>query len=455
MIVSSPATSMNCERDHFSRSPGGLSFKTALVSKLVIAARTSASVGGDALSRQSKSASIAALAPAHRKVVRAARQSHQSSCGDGSFTSFSGVPMADFYEIDFLEVHTSKSGDAIGIRYELNGVQYIHVVDGGYLATGEVLADHIDKYYGAPRIINHVVVTHPDQDHAEGLQVILERYRVQALWMLMPWDYVDELIGRFDRFTNPDNLKRRLRKSYRYLAELEDMAKARNIPIYSPFQGARIGGFTVLTPTRHRYLDLVLTSAKTPEVTEESILSTAGRFLTDVAKMAATFIRAAWGTEVFPSDGTSNENEMSVIQFARLCGESIVLTADAGRDGLAEAADYAPFVGLALPGNLNKFQIPHHGGRHNVSTEISNRWFGEPLPSKPESGSESFTAIVSAANEDEAHPRKVVVRGFVHRGAEVISTDDEQGCKRISRAAPTRENWIAAVPLSYPEDLEE
>lgn len=363
--------------------------------------------------------------------------------------------MSDFYEIDFLEVHTSKSGDAICARYELSGYQYIHVIDGGYFATGEGLAQHIDKYYDNPNRIDHVVVTHPDQDHAEGLQVILEHYQVQALWMLLPWNYVGELIDRFDRYISIDNLKKKLRQTYPYLAKLEDIAKRRNIPIYEPFQGARIGAFTVLTPTRGRYLDLVVTSAKTPQATEDSALTRAGQLLFEIAKRAATFITAAWGMEAFPYDGTSNENEMSVVQYARLCEETIVLTADTGREGLAEAAAYSSFVGLNLPGNIDKFQVPHHGGRHNVSTEILDRWFGEPWASKPEPGQETFTAIVSAAKEDEAHPRKVVVRGFVHRGAKVISTDDERGSKRISRRAPARENWSAATPLAYPEAMED
>jgi hypothetical protein len=51
--------------------------------------------------------------------------------------------MDDYYEIDFLPVHTSKSGDAIAIRYQLNGAWWVHVVDGGYTSTAPDLAGHI------------------------------------------------------------------------------------------------------------------------------------------------------------------------------------------------------------------------------------------------------------------------------------------------------------------------
>ena len=361
--------------------------------------------------------------------------------------------MADYFEIDFLEVNTNKSGDAIGVRYTRHGLTYIHVVDGGYAATGEDLVRHINKYYDEPPSIDNVVVTHPDKDHAEGVQAILKHFGVGALWMLRPWNYVDELIDRFAPYTDPESLKRKLREAYPYLVALENIANRNGIPILEPFQGAQIGEFTVLAPSRARYLDLVVTSTKTPkEVAKESVLA---RMLMDAAVLVKSFVRATWGVENFPSDGTSNENEMSVVQFARLCGKAVVLTADAGRDGLAEAADYAPVVGLHLPGGVDRFQVPHHGGRHNVSTEILDRWFGERWGRRPAEGEETFTAVVSAARDDEDHPRKVVVRAFTHRGARIISTDDGRGTKRTGHNAPHRDGWTPATPLPYPNEMED
>lgn len=363
--------------------------------------------------------------------------------------------MSDFYEIDFLPVHTSKSGDAIALRYTSNGYQYIHVVDGGYYSTGPTLAKHITKYYGQngqKPFINYVVVTHPDQDHAEGLQTILEEFDVGELWMLCPWHYIDQLIDRFARFTNLENLKARLKEDYPYIAKLEEIATRRNILIYEPFQGATIGMFTVLTPSVSRYFDLVVTSTKTPA--EASSRFSASGLFAEAVRLTKSFIRAAWGDEYFPSGGTSNENEMSVVQYAVLCNERVLLTADTGRDGLAEAADYAPLIGLNVPGDvIQKFQIPHHGGRHNVSTEILDRWIGKRLATPPAEGTGHFTAIVSSAKEDEAHPRKVVVRAFIHRGGKVITT--EEGVKRVGRNAPAREGWVAVTPEKYPDDMEE
>ncbi|VIO69827.1 hypothetical protein [Bradyrhizobium ivorense] len=113
-----------------------------------------------------------------------------------------------------------------------------------------------------------------------------------------------------------------------------------------------------MAPTRSRFLDLVVSSEKTPE--EKGLLKTARDAVVRVMKEAAALVKAAWGDEYFPAGETSNENEMSVVQYAYLNKSKILLTADTGRGGLQEVIDYAPLAGLVLPG-INRFQVPHHG----------------------------------------------------------------------------------------------
>jgi len=358
--------------------------------------------------------------------------------------------MADFFEIDFLDVESKKSGDAIPIRYQVGGRTRIHVTDGGFQDTGDSLVEHINKYYGAPTRIEAVIVSHPDGDHAGGLRKLFDEYEINELWMLRPWLYAHELIDRFSRFTSVDNLIKRLKDLYPNLAALEELADEHDVPIYEPFQGARIGDFTVMAPTKTRYLDLVVESDKTPEATKEATASLL-RAVGALAEKVITFIRAVWGRETFPDDDTGAENNMSVIQYANLCGKRILLTADAGRAALDEAANYAPYVGLSLPG-IDRIQVPHHGSRHNVSTEVLDRWLGSRLTDRPENSASSFTAVVSAAKADNDHPRKSVVRAFIHRGGCVIST--ENGTKCIGYNAPAREGWVAADSLPYPEEEE-
>jgi ribonuclease BN (tRNA processing enzyme) len=158
--------------------------------------------------------------------------------------------MSEFYEIDFLGVESAKSGDAITVRYKTDGREVIHVVDGGYLDTGEQIVSHLQAFYNNV-VIDHVVLTHPDQDHANGLRTVLEQCTVRNLWINRPWMYATELLPRFSKYNSADALARKLRDIYSATAELERIATEREIPVHSPLQGATIGEFTVLAPSLH------------------------------------------------------------------------------------------------------------------------------------------------------------------------------------------------------------
>jgi hypothetical protein len=232
---------------------------------------------------------------------------------------------------------------------------------------------------------------------------------------------------------------------YPYIHELEKIARRRNIQIFEPFQGERIGAFTVLAPSPGRYLQLIIQSEKTPEQANVGILSG----LMQIAAPLIRFVKAGWGSEKFSPEPTSVENEMSVIQCATLCGDKIVLTGDAGRDGLTEAADFAAKIGFALP--VNRFQTPHHGGRHNLSTAVLDRWVGPRLTQAVAEGQEIFTTVISSAKEDAAHPRKAVLRALRHRGGFILTTEDAPAT--MQRNSTRTFTTVKNVP--YPDEQEE
>lgn len=359
--------------------------------------------------------------------------------------------LADFYEVDFLPVGNSTSGDAICIRYEIEGQTFIHVIDGGYEEDGQKVLDHLSKYYDSDKI-NHVVATHPDGDHTVGLRKVLETSTVGALWMNRPWVHAVELLPYFSRYTNAENLAKALREVFPNLAKLEDIATERGIPIYDAFQGRKIGALTVLAPSKDAFLQYIADDDKTPKAAQDATGRTLLGGVMRVVVEGVRMIQAAWGAEVFPANDTSPRNNMSVVQFANFSGEKVVLTADAGRAGLEEAAAYAPISGLDLPASeLRLIQVPHHGSRHNVSTEVLNLWLGEVGDEAQETRS---TAIVSAGKDDQDHPRKVVVRAFMHRGARVVETKGKTICFS-GGAAPAREGWVSTTPLTYPSGYEE
>jgi beta-lactamase superfamily II metal-dependent hydrolase len=165
---------------------------------------------------------------------------------------------------------------------------------------------------------------------------------------------------------------------------------------------------------------------------------------------AIRFVKSGWGSEKFSSEETSTENEMSVIQYAVLNNEKILLTGDAGRGALKEAADYAPFVGLQLPG-IDRFQVPHHGGRRNMSTELLDKWLGPRLSSPLPEGQKRFTAMISSAKEDTDHPRKAVLRAMRHRGAFIATTENGP----FTVAAGINRAWYSMTNVPYPDEQEE
>lgn len=355
--------------------------------------------------------------------------------------------MADFVEIDFLAVETAKSGDAITVRYSINGTTTVHVVDGGFLDTGEKLVEHLKTNYQTTHV-DHVVLTHTDQDHVNGLRKVLEQCTVGCLWMNRPWLYADELIHRFATYNSVEALRRRLRSAYEAAANLEEQAIAKGIPIRTPLQGTTIGSFTVMAPSKARYLDLIVESEKTPTAVDEERTLGLGGLFAQAIKTAANLVKAAWAQEYFPVEGTSSENEMSVVQYANICDRRILLTGDTGRDGLTEAAAFAPYVGLQLPG-LWMFQVPHHGGRHNVSTEVLDTWLGKRLSSAP--ATTTFNALCSSAKADEHHPKNSVIRAIHHRGGHFASTEGKNLClaQGISRG------WTPVPQWPYPNEQEE
>ncbi len=363
--------------------------------------------------------------------------------------------MADFFEIDFLNVGESKSGDAITLRYKLNGGTFVHVVDGGFQNDGPHVMTHLHQYYGGSGV-SHVVLTHPDGDHAGGLRTVLEKCVMASgggLWMLRPWLYAVELLDHFARFRTVSSLEKALREAYPSVSALEEIALRRGIQIHEPFQGAKIGAFRVLAPSRSRYLQLVVDSDKTPKCAAPpaATMGILGAFQTVVR-----YTKAAWGVEAFSTEPTTAENEMSIVQYASLCDKKILLTGDVGRDGLGEAADFAPLIGLQLPG-IDRLDVPHHGSRRNLSTEVLDRWLG-PRHTRPfPEGQGRFSAFISANPDDKDHPRRTVVRGLIHRGADVVQTRGKRGAylRTSSENAPFRGAVPAADRLPYPEDQEE
>ncbi len=348
--------------------------------------------------------------------------------------------MTDFIEIDFILAGEKGSGDAIAIRHRRGDSDFIYVIDGGYTDDGRKIVDHIHKYYGENSSINHIVLTHPDSDHASGLVTVIEEMQVGCLWMNRPWMHVDQLMPKFERYQDSDRLTARLRRDFPKVAELEKLAFSEGIPVQDAFSGNSIDEFTVLSPRKDTYLQLIVESDKTPVQADKR---------TTILAKSTSY--AEWGKENLKGDteGTSPENETSIVQFAKVCGAKILLTGDAGVRALKEAHHAASSMGMSID-SPDWFQVPHHGSRRNVSTTVLNTWLGQILPwNAPQVGK---NAIISANPKDTEHPKKAVIRAMIHRGRNVFQTGGTFWLH--SNYAPPR-NWKHATPLGYPHEQED
>ncbi len=355
--------------------------------------------------------------------------------------------MPEGFEIDFLPVgENTCSGDSICLRYGSPATGYqIHVVDGGYANTTETIIQHLANHYGQPERIENVILTHGDSDHAPGLIGVLETYEVGALWMNRPWLYAAEIIDQFHGNWTLQGLIDHLRAEYSTLVTLEDIALEKGIPIYAPLQGAQIGPFRVLAPSRARYVGIIPDLDKSPDVYNKSAID----LFAEAFKKAVAAVKETWTGETLSGtpDPTSASNESSVVHAAVIDGQAIVLTGDVGPAGLTEAADYAAQFNIFQPAFI---QVPHHGSRRNVTPTTLNRWLGAPVA---DSYTRRGAAFCSAAAADPDHPKKKVINAFLRRGYPVHTTNGIT--KNYHHNFPGRPGWSPSVPEPFSTEVEE
>lgn len=261
--------------------------------------------------------------------------------------------------------------------------------------------------------------------------------------------YAAELASLLGNGLSIAKLEDKLRATYAAAVALEEIAIRKGITINEPFQGAQIGAFTVLAPSRQRFLDLVVEVERGASTNEASRLSRITEGVVHAVRSVAAYVSSIWGQEIFPDDTTSARNEMSVIQFAKLGSSRILLTGDAGRSALEEAVNFSPRVSLRLPG-IDCFQVPHHGARRNVSTDLLDSILGERLSEMPPQP--DWCAVCSSAKEDEDHPRKAVIRAILHRGGHWTAT--EGNSVRFAEGIQ-RQGWGPLPQAKYPHEQEE
>lgn len=352
------------------------------------------------------------------------------------------------YEIDFIPVDSGKkNGDAIAIRITDNGVTKIYVIDGGTKAAGQNLVNHIKEHFGTDKV-DYLINTHPDLDHISGLTVVMEQLEVKELWMHKPWEHAHEIIDDIlDNRITVNSLTNRLQDSLKIAKQLEEMAIERGIPVLEPFQGDNIGHFHVLSPHPEWYNQLIKGFNNMPASDKSTYIGEALKTFSDAIKT----VFESWNIETLSEDGaTSDKNESSVVLFGQLPNDfKVLLTADAGLKSLDKANEYANQNGVDLK-TCKFIQMPHHGGRRNVSPTLLDKLLG---PKLPEGTTPNKVAYVNTSKDCPEHPKKSVANAFLRRGVKVIPTNGQAKCKHWGY--PGRAGWVSVAPLPFYKEVEE
>lgn len=357
------------------------------------------------------------------------------------------------YEVDFLGVgKESKSGDAIAIRFgNLHGTrqeQTVVIIDGGFSDTGDELVKHVKNHFDT-EVVDIVINTHPDMDHINGLETVLNELTVHELWIHQPWNHNAGLADKFQDGRVTDNsLGEKLKNNLDKAWSLVQQAQADDVLVREPFTGVQdgSGSLKVLGPSLNYYEELIPEFEGMPERKSESEEVMA--FLEKAFSGLKRFF-AAWGEDQIEDDGkTSAKNNSSVITQLIVDERRLIFTGDSGIQALEQAVDE---VELCCSGaELRFIQIPHHGSRRNIGPSVLNRLIGPPIS---EGESRPVTAIASTAKSSEKHPRKAVMNAFTHRGCKSLAT---RGTGiRHHHDAPDRDGWRAVDPEPYHHDYEE
>lgn len=356
------------------------------------------------------------------------------------------LPTVHSYEINFLAVgEGAKSGDAIVVSWvEQTGRRRIVVVDGGYQTTGEQIVGLVRDRFGA-NSIDLVVSTHPDEDHANGLVVVLQECNVGELMLHQPWEHGTAggglFRGRFaDRTLRPEAVK--ALDSVRILAE---EALAVGVIVTEPFAGeSRLGGVVeILGPTEEYYESLL------PSFRAAGGATSALGGLLAKAGSVVTRVRESLDIETLTDDGeTSAENNSSAIVQLNLDARRILLTGDAGIPALEQVADRLESRG-ETPETLRLIQVPHHGSKRNVGPSVLDRLLGPRLGIDLTAG----CAVASAAPDGAPkHPARQVTNAFRRRGFPVWATQRQS--LRLDYKAPLA-GYVPVEPLPFYTEVDE
>jgi beta-lactamase superfamily II metal-dependent hydrolase len=293
------------------------------------------------------------------------------------------------YEIEMLSV---GAADAFIIHFtDDSQVNHLILIDAGNYEDGQMITDHLRKYYTNP-IINLAIVTHPDDDHYGGFIKMLEKIqnkdkdaiKINKFWINDPgnnhvdknevkWitkqksvnvrarsvfdlndknliELIDSILGnscREEKFTQLGTLKIR-EKILNYIKS----------DVTYPF-------FKILGPTKSYYESLVPNfrndelNFHTPENDSNYVPS---RDIPNETCLSPTLDNAV-------DDSSANNQSSLILLFEPNNEKKYLFFGDAGRDAFNKMPSSAK---NSIHEKIYWIKVPHHGSKHNLDSAMIN-----------------------------------------------------------------------------------
>lgn len=351
------------------------------------------------------------------------------------------------FEIDLLPVGSKKkSGDCIVIRYgdlvKGGDKQTVIVIDGGYKNTWEdTLKPHLKQYSNCiidKKIhIDLVILSHTDQDHVSGLVEMIndEEVTVDMLMMHTPWTELTPKWFKDGRITK-SSLKDRIGDAFEIAKDLDDAASAKKISrTYLEPGSYRLNDatITILGPSSDFYKTCIANCEKTPDQDENvENMPKSGTGSNEIEYEPYVKGKIKWNY----AETTSPVNESSLILLLKYEKTKVLLTGDAGKQGLTNAIQYANDNKITL-NDCTIIKMPHHGSRKNVDPEIMDNFIG------------SDKLFYSCASDDLGHHPSTRLINMLYEKGFKLQKSTSGATLHWGKDAPDR-HWKKAdnLPLS-------
>jgi beta-lactamase superfamily II metal-dependent hydrolase len=300
-------------------------------------------------------------------------------------------------------------------------------IDAGFKDDGKALVEHVNRYY-EPGRLDLAILTHPDEDHINGMGEVIRGLTVDQPWL--------HRIGAHGGSSLPAS---------KAVEDLIKLANEEGTEVFEAFAGDQgfDGALTILGPDGDYYDELVkeqVEGASLAEAARKAVVA-AGRSIWDR-------VVGVLGDEMpFPEKEVTPRNNSSIITLLSVDGRRLLLSGDAGVPALERAWDYAENHGLA--GELSFVQVPHHGSRRNASSAWLDRLLG--APGQEENGTTAYVSVAPACEHE--HPSGRVINAYKRRGCSVHATAGQS--KMHHHGSPPRPNWYPADPLGPMAEEEE